>query len=86
MSDFFTRQKEDVETEIERTVAQMQDLVQRLSVRVQLFELSEISFELGFSAEGHLGFIAKAGVQGTVHATFSRKAEKSNVADRERHG
>jgi hypothetical protein len=74
--DFFTRQKEEVGAEIDRIVTQMQDLVQRLSVRMQLFELSEVSFELGFSAEGHLGFIAKAGAHGTVHVTFARRVEK----------
>lgn len=73
--DFFTRQKEEVGAEIDRLVTQMQDLVQQLSVRMQLFELSEVGFELGFSAEGHLGFIAKAGAHGTVHVTFARRVE-----------
>jgi hypothetical protein len=73
--DYFTRQKEEVSTEIDRMVTQMQDLVERLSVRMQLYELSEVEFELGFSAEGHLGFIAKAGAHGTVHVKFARRAE-----------
>jgi hypothetical protein len=71
--DYFTRRKEEVGAEIDRLVAQMQDLVESLSVRMQLFELNEVGFELGFSAEGHLGFIAKAGAQGTVHVTFTRR-------------
>jgi hypothetical protein len=83
VSDFFTRRKEEVEAEIDRTVTQMQDLVQRLYVRIQSFELSEVSFELGFSAEGHIGFIAKAGAHGTVHVTFKRRIERLDAAERE---
>jgi hypothetical protein len=75
VSDFFTRQKEEVGGEIDRLVTQMQDLVGRLAVRMQLYELREVKFELGFSAEGHLGFIAKAGAHGTVHVTFARRVE-----------
>jgi hypothetical protein len=75
VQDFFTRTKHDVGAEVEKLIGQMQDIVERLSVRMQLFELREISFELGFSAEGHLGFIAKAGAHGTVHITFARRVE-----------
>jgi hypothetical protein len=75
LRDYFTRQKEEVGAEIDRLVTQMQDLVERLAIRMQLFELNEVEFELGFSAEGHLGFIAKAGAHGTVHVKFARRAE-----------
>ena len=81
--DYFTRQKEEVGAEIDRLVTQMQDLVQRLSVRMQLFELNEVSFELGFSAEGHLGFIAKAGAHGTVQVRFARRVEAPDGPSRE---
>jgi hypothetical protein len=72
--DYFTRRKDDVSTELDTLVAQMQDLVGRLAVPIQSFELSEVRFELGFSAEGHLGFIAKAGAHGSVHVAFARRA------------
>lgn len=72
--DYFTRRKEDVSTELDMLVAQMHDLVERLAARIQSFELSEVRFELGFSAEGHLGFIAKAGAHGSVHVAFARRA------------
>jgi hypothetical protein len=75
VQDFFTRTKQEVGAEIDKLVGQMQDIVERLSVRMQLFELREISFELGFSTEGRLGFIAKAGAHGTVHITFARRVE-----------
>jgi hypothetical protein len=75
VQDFFTRTKQEVGAEVDKLVSQMQDIVERLSVRMQLFELREISFELGFSAEGHLGFIAKAGAHGTVHIMFARRVE-----------
>ena len=54
VQDFFTRTKQEVGAEVDKLVGQMQDIVERLSVRMQLFELREISFGLGFSAEGHL--------------------------------
>jgi hypothetical protein len=72
ISDFFTRKKEDVAAEWDNIVGQLQDLLEKLSVRVQTFQLEEVVFELGFSAEGHLGFIAKAGANGSVQVTFRR--------------
>jgi hypothetical protein len=72
IGDFFTRKKEDLAAEWDTIMDQIQDLLQRVSVKVQAFELQEIAFELGFSAEGHLGFIAKAGANGSVHVTFKR--------------
>jgi hypothetical protein len=40
---------------------------------VQGYELSEIKFELGFSAEGQLVFVAKAGITTTISATWTPK-------------
>jgi hypothetical protein len=73
ISDFFTRRKEDVSAEWDKIVSQMQAFVRRLSVEIGSYGLHEVTFELGFSAEGHLGFIAKAGANGSVHVTFQRK-------------
>ncbi len=80
--DYFTRQKEEVGAEIDKLVTQMQDIVGRLAIKMQLYELNEVEFELGFSAEGHLGFIAKAGAHGTVHVTFTRRAAVSDSKGR----
>lgn len=73
VSDFFTRRKEEVATEWDRVVDQMQDLLEHISVHIQSFQLHQVEFELGFSAEGHLGFIAKAGANGSVRVTSQRK-------------
>jgi hypothetical protein len=73
MRDYFERRKEDVAMEWDRLCEQMQELLDRVSVTVTDFEFHSVEFELGFSAEGHLGFIAKAGANGTVRVTFQRK-------------
>lgn len=73
--DFFTRSKEEVGAEWDKIVQQMQDLLQHVSVKIESFQLHEVEFELGFSAEGHLGFIAKAGANASVRVTFQRKKE-----------
>ena len=74
LKDFFTRSKEEVASEWDAMIARLQDMLGRLDVRVGEFKLNEVQFELGFSAEGHLGFIAKAGATASVTVTFARTA------------
>lgn len=50
ISDFSTRKTEDVAAEWDNIVSQLQDLLGKLSVKVQTFPLQEVVFELGFSA------------------------------------
>jgi hypothetical protein len=45
------------------------------------FELSEVQFQLGFSAQGTIVFIAEAGINATISATFTRKATAASPPD-----
>ena len=57
-------------------VGHLKELVTQLDAQVGAFELSEVTFELGFSAEGQLGFIAKAGATASVSVKFTKAASK----------
>lgn len=72
IKDFFTRSKEEVSAEWDAMIDKLQDMLSRLDVKVGQFKLSEVEFELAFSAEGHLGFIAKAGATASITAKFAR--------------
>jgi hypothetical protein len=50
-----------------------------ISAAAKGYELDEITFQLGFSAEGRIVFVAKAGVTTTISAKFTRK-EKPGTA------
>jgi hypothetical protein len=78
ISDFFTRKKEDVAADWERIFAQMQDLLSTTTTTLPHIRLDEVQFELGFSAEGSLGFIAKAGANAAVRVTFARADAKDS--------
>jgi hypothetical protein len=73
VADFFGRAKQDVEAEWQAMVGNVQQLLARLTTITGTFALDAVEVELGFSAEGHLGFIAKAGATASVRLKFSRK-------------
>jgi len=73
VADFFGRAKQDVEAEWQAMVGNIQQLLARLTAITGEYSLDDIEIELGFSAEGRLGFIAKAGATGSVTLKFSRK-------------
>lgn len=73
MGNLFGRRKEDVEADWERVISQMTFLVDKVSAAAQGYQLEEVTFELGFSAEGEIVFIAKGGVTASISATFKRK-------------
>jgi len=73
VQDFFTRKKEDLHAEWEKIVTQISSMLVHLPSTLEEFQLQEVQFALGFSAEGHLGFIAKAGANATVTVSFKRK-------------
>jgi hypothetical protein len=70
----FGKRRVDVEADWEKVIGQLNSLIDRVAVSAKSFSLDEITFELGFSAEGQIVFVAKAGVQTTIIATFKRKA------------
>jgi len=72
VADFFGRAKEDVQAEWDATIGSIQQLLSRVSNLGGNFELGQVEIELGFSAEGRLGFIAKAGATASVKLSFAR--------------
>src|SRR5262249_12013987 len=59
----FGRKREEVKAEWEKIVNQIGTLIDSASPLIKDFTFDEITFQLGFSAEGHIVFVAKAGVQ-----------------------
>jgi len=73
VGDFIQRRKDDVAAEWEAIGVQMKAFLERVATSVENFDLHEAVFELGFSAEGHLGFLASTGAQASVQMTYRRK-------------
>jgi hypothetical protein len=69
----FGRKREEVQAEWQKIVNQISTLIDSASPLIKDFTFDEITFQLGFSAEGHIVFVAKAGVQTTISAKFKRK-------------
>jgi hypothetical protein len=70
---FLGRSKEEVQADWNKVVDQMKSLLDQASAAAKDYNLSEITFQLGFSAEGQIVFVAKAGVTTTISAKFTRK-------------
>ena len=69
----FRRTKVEVKADWEKVLGQMRYLLDQVSAVTKDYELEEVTFELGFSAEGVIVFVAKAGVTTTISAKFKRK-------------
>lgn len=69
----FGRTKNEVRADWERVVSQIHFLLDEVSATTKDYELDEITFQLGFSAEGRIVFVAKAGVTTTISAKFTHK-------------
>jgi len=80
MGDLFGRTKEDVKADWAEVVGQIRFLLDGVSAHTQDYTLDEITFELGFSAEGKVVFIAKGGITATISATFKRKQTQNPEA------
>jgi hypothetical protein len=68
------RKKEEVKQDWHRVMGQIQELLQDVSLVPANFQLDEVVFELGFSAQGKIVFVAEAGVDATVSVTFKRNS------------
>jgi hypothetical protein len=68
----FGKKKEDVEAEWQKIIQQISSLINTAMPTIKNFALDEVTFQLGFSAEGHIVFVAKAGVKTTISAKFKR--------------
>ena len=69
----FGKKKEDVEAEWRKIVDQISSFIDTAVPTMKDFTLDEVTFQLGFSAEGHIVFIAKGGVKASISAKFKRK-------------
>ena len=69
----FGKKTEDVEAEWQKIIGQISALINTEMPSIKNFALDEITFQLGFSAEGHIVFVAKAGITTTISAKFKRK-------------
>ena len=69
----FGRTRVEVKADWEKVLGQMHYLLDQVPAVTKDYELAEVTFELGFSAEGAIVFVAKAGVTTTISAKFTRK-------------
>jgi hypothetical protein len=72
-TDLFPLPKEEVRADWARIVGQIRFLLDGVSAATKDFALDEITFQLGFSAEGKIVFVAKAGITTTIGAKFTHK-------------
>jgi len=71
----FARSKEEVKADWQQVVGQIRDILDKLPTDQPGFAMEEITFELGFSAEGKVLLIAQAGISATVSVTFKRRKD-----------
>lgn len=65
--------KDEVRTDWRKVVGQIRSLLDGVSAATKNYELDEITFELGFSGEGKIVFVANASVTTSISATFKRR-------------
>jgi len=72
------RSKEKVKADWQQVVGQIRDILDKLPTDQPGFAMEEITFELGFSAEGKVVLIAQAGITATVSVTFKRRQKSGS--------
>jgi hypothetical protein len=72
MQHLFGKSREVVKDNWLQVVEQMRYLISHVDALTENYELSEVEFQLGFSAEGTIVFIAQGGINATISATFKR--------------
>jgi hypothetical protein len=78
----FGKRKEWVSANWTQVVEQMKYLISSVENFSDSYELSEVQFQLGFSAEGTIVFIARGGIDATISATFRRKEVPASAPER----
>jgi hypothetical protein len=73
VGNIFGRSRDAVKADWDRVVGQMSFFLEHVTLVSDEFEMSEVTFQLGFTAEGQIAFVAKAGIQTTLTAKFTRK-------------
>ena len=69
----FPREREQVRRDWQRSVEQIRSLLERMPLQAGQYALEDVTFELGFSAEGKIVFVAQAGITTTISVTFKRQ-------------
>ena len=69
----FARTKDAVRQDWERRLGQIRSLLTDMPLDAGKYTLDEVTFELGFSAEGQIVFVARAGITTTISLTFRRR-------------
>lgn len=78
--DYFSRSKQAVQQEWRSVIGDLQDVLADVAELREGFTLEEIEVQLGFTAEGQLAFVTKAGVEATITMTFKRELPESGTA------
>jgi Trypsin-co-occurring domain 1 len=73
ISSAFHRPTAEVAEELDTRLDQVRSMVEKVDKDAGDFRLSEVTVELGFSAEGTVVFVAKAGIQTTIAVKFARR-------------
>jgi hypothetical protein len=79
-SSVFGRAKKEVRQDWEKALSQMHFLLEGVSAATKDYELAELTFNLGFSGEGRIAFITKAGLTTSISAKFTRKPPGASQA------
>jgi hypothetical protein len=69
----FARRSDALRQEWDRRVDQVRSLVEHMPLDAGEYTLDKVTFQLGFSAEGHIVFVAKGGISTTISMTFTRR-------------
>ncbi len=77
----FGKRIREVNANWAHVVEQMRYLISHVDTLTENFELNEVQFQLGFSAEGTIVFIARGGIDATISATFRRKEVPAGEPD-----
>jgi hypothetical protein len=72
------KRKEEVKADWDRTVDQIRSLLSGVALDAAPYVLDEVTFELGFSAQGKIVFVAQAGVTATIGLTFKRRRDSGS--------
>ena len=77
--DAVTRAAREVQEDWEKVVKQASKLVSTARAAVDGYELHEVTFELGFTCEGRIAFVASAEVATSICMTFRRQSSPHNA-------
>jgi hypothetical protein len=73
MGTIFARRSDAVRQDWDRRIGQVRSLLEQMPVDAGDYGLDEVTFALGFSAEGQIVFVAKGGITTTITVTFKRR-------------